>query len=74
MPEQQLSVQQRLTRAYHKSGMAPEQFYQHIVTNYASQIVSRDDEKLYFKIQVPEYQYDIEWFYYDAQTNCWLEG
>lgn len=74
MSEQQLSVQQRLTRAYRNSGMTPEEFYQYVTDAYSHRIVCKHDDDLRFKIQVPEYQFDLEWFYYDASADAWLEG
>lgn len=60
-----------LTVAYHKSGMTPLEFYQHIVTT--RKLVRTDELRLSFKVQVPAYGFDLEWFGYDQATNTWIE-
>lgn len=67
-----MSPQQRLTQAYRKSGMTPQEFYQYVVSTRKP--VRTDDERLAFKIGVPEYGFDLEWYYYDASVDAWLEG
>lgn len=60
-----------LTVAYHKSGMTPLEFYQYIVNS--RDLERTDDERLSFKVGVPAYGYDLEWFGYDPTTNTWIE-
>lgn len=67
-----MSVQQKLTQAYRNSGLTPKEFYDHIIAT--RKVCRKDDDRLAFKVNVPEYGFDLEWFYYDESANAWLEG
>lgn len=73
MSKYQTAVAQRLHAAYLKSGMTPTEFYNHIISTRGSNIVNRDDANLSFKIHVPAYEDDIEWFGWDPEEQLWIE-
>lgn len=73
MSVHQTEVAKQLHAAYLKSGMSPKAFYDYIVDTRESIIVGRRDETLSFKIRVPVYEEDIEWFGWNEELQLWLE-
>ena len=67
------SVAARLQKAFISSGLTPEEFYTHIVLTRKHLIVSVRPELLSFKIQVPDYGNDLEWYGWDAKLQLWVE-
>jgi len=73
MSRYQTAVARKLHAAYLKSGMTPVEFYNHIISTRGHSIVSVRLNELSFKIHVPEYGDDIEWYGWDEQSQLWLE-
>ena len=66
-----MRVQDQLQSAFIKSGMNAKEFYLHIVNT--RKVINRDDARLSFKINVPDYDDDVEWFGFNPSTNKWEE-
>lgn len=65
-------VECRLNSAFTKSGMTPEDFFEYIIST--REIHSYRREHLSFKVNVPSYEDDLEWYTYDSFIGLWVEG
>lgn len=60
-----------LQLAFFRSKLTPAEFYNYIIATRT--IINKDDEMLAFKVEVPAYGYDIEWFGWCPKRQRWIE-